>query len=65
MPIFEYKCKRCNHCFEQLVLTDEKEPSRACPRCGGTEVEKLMSCVHALGGAKSGFCAPGPSSRFS
>ena len=64
MPIFEYQCKQCGHCFEQLVL-NEKEPERACPRCGAAKAEKLMSCVNALGGGKSAFCAPGTSSRFS
>lgn len=64
MPIFEYQCKACGHCFEQLVLND-KEPAQACPQCGGTKAEKLMSCVNALGGEKSPFCTPGGSSRFS
>ena len=64
MPIFEYQCKQCSHCFEQLVL-NENEPARDCPRCGAAKAEKLMSCVNALGGGKSPFCTPGASSRFS
>jgi putative FmdB family regulatory protein len=64
MPIFEYQCKQCGHCFEHLVL-NENEPDRACPTCGAEKAEKLMSCVNALGGGKSGFCSPASSSRFS
>lgn len=50
MPIFEYQCKTCCHCFETLVFsTDESAPE--CPQCKGREVEKLMSagCVRPQG----------------
>lgn len=65
MPIFEYRCQKCGHCFEQLVFAGDMEKGLTCPQCGDAGVEKLMSCVNALGGVKSGLCAPGSSSRFS
>ncbi len=61
MPIYEYQCRKCHHCFEQLVLTGDKQNEPACPRCGAAEVAKLMSCTNALGGEKSPFCSPGAS----
>lgn len=64
MPIFEYRCLKCGHCFEQLTFANDKPSDLACPSCGDAKVEKLMSCANALGGAKSGFCAPS-SSGFS
>ncbi|MDA8139832.1 MAG: zinc ribbon domain-containing protein [Desulfobacteraceae bacterium] len=63
MPIFEYKCQDCGHCFEKLVFAGDKVAEMACPKCGEKKVDRLMSCANALGGAKSGLCAPG-SSRF-
>jgi putative FmdB family regulatory protein len=64
MPIFEYQCQKCQHCFEQLVPAGQKEHEPACPHCGAAEVAKLMSCINSLGGGKSAFCSPG-SSGFS
>lgn len=61
MPIFEYQCQKCHHCFEQLVPAGQKESKPACPHCGAGEVAKLMSCINSLGGEKSRFCAPNPS----
>ncbi len=50
MPIYEYQCKACCHCFEQLVLSANDPPPR-CPECACGDVEKLMSagCVRAQG----------------
>lgn len=40
MPIFEYRCNRCQHEFEALVRKSE-EP--ACPSCKATDLERLLS----------------------
>ena len=40
MPIFEYKCKKCGHKFEGLVLAKKKIK---CPKCGSGSIEKLIS----------------------
>ncbi len=47
MPIFEYRCSRCASNFEKIVYGKESVP--ACPNCGETDVEKLLSsfAVHA------------------
>ncbi|MBI3185925.1 MAG: zinc ribbon domain-containing protein [Myxococcales bacterium] len=46
MPLFEYRCTGCSHRFEVLVRQGE---SPTCPRCQGSELEKLLS-VFAVGG---------------
>jgi putative FmdB family regulatory protein len=53
MPIYEYQCKGCCHCFEHLTLTTDDDLP-ACPQCGCPDVEKLMSagCFRASGIAK-------------
>ena len=28
MPIFEYTCETCDHCFEKLVFSEDEEPHR-------------------------------------
>ena len=41
MPIYEYRCGTCSHEFEQMVKLSD--PTPPCPRCGATEVRKLVS----------------------
>lgn len=65
MPIYEYVCKKCAHCFESLVFSTS-EPSPECPKCHAKKVQKLMSagCVRpkgiasGTGGFKPPACAP-------
>jgi putative FmdB family regulatory protein len=40
MPLFEFRCRTCNHAFEEIVRADQL-PS--CPACESVEVSKLMS----------------------
>ncbi|MDR1947201.1 MAG: zinc ribbon domain-containing protein [Desulfovibrio sp.] len=61
MPIYEYKCPECAAEFEELVFGDGLP---ACPRCGGTNSERLISrpCLHLPGDAHDGYSASAPSS---
>lgn len=40
MPIYEYRCKACQHPFE-LLIRGSKTPS--CPACGSEELERQTS----------------------
>lgn len=65
MPIYEYLCKKCSHCFEHLVFSNS-EALPPCPKCKQKKVKKLMSagCVRpkgipsGSGGFKPPACAP-------
>ena len=41
MPIFEYKCEKCQQEFEMLVKTSSEQVN--CEKCGSKKVEKLLS----------------------
>ena len=41
MPIYEYRCKKCETEFECLVLGSDDDVS--CPDCQAGRVERLMS----------------------
>lgn len=41
MPLYEYRCEKCESRFEALVLSSEDEIS--CPKCESTNLEKLFS----------------------
>jgi putative FmdB family regulatory protein len=60
MPIFEYECAACGRLFEELVMSSSQEI--ACPHCGSTEIEKLVSRIaKSCGGCSSsagGACGP-------
>ena len=43
MPLFEFRCSKCGKKFAQLIGMTADSSIPACPRCGGTEVEKLIS----------------------
>jgi len=40
VPLFEFKCTSCGYAFEALIRAGDV-PS--CPRCSGTDVERLLS----------------------
>ncbi len=41
MPIYEYHCKACDREFELLVLS--RDETVACPECGATNLQRLLS----------------------
>jgi putative FmdB family regulatory protein len=47
MPIYEFDCEECGNRFEELVPGEAAEV--ACPSCGSTRVERLMSAVSPPG----------------
>lgn len=66
MPIYEYRCEKCGHCFEQIQAVGAKEGKIVCPRCGDPKTERVMSTFSCGGGSKgiesgmpSGGCGSG------
>lgn len=42
MPIYEYRCNKCEHVFEELVSADNTDPV-PCEKCGATDTSRIMS----------------------
>jgi putative FmdB family regulatory protein len=40
MPLYEFRCRRCEHPFEERVPYGELPP---CPECGSAETERILS----------------------
>jgi putative FmdB family regulatory protein len=66
MPIYEYRCGECGHCFERIQGVADQDPEIVCPRCGKAKAERMMSTFSCGGGEKgietggsSGGCGPG------
>lgn len=43
MPIYEYHCADCRKRVSLLIRSISHPGTPACPRCGGTKLERLMS----------------------
>ena len=49
MPIYEFACRSCGHCFEELVGSHVgvELSEVVCPECGFEEAERLLSTSYA------------------
>jgi len=55
MPLFEYRCRDCDRCFEEFVLGDAKP---RCPHCRSGKLEKLLSVFAVSSGGASTSSEP-------
>ncbi|HEV8699677.1 MAG TPA: zinc ribbon domain-containing protein [Candidatus Polarisedimenticolia bacterium] len=60
MPLYEYACLECLKRFEALVLGSARP---ACPKCGGHNLEKLVSTFAVGAGGGRTTRASGPPSE--
>jgi putative FmdB family regulatory protein len=65
MPIYEYQCEKCGHCFEKLMFAGDNQTRLRCPACGQEEIRKQVSGASTISGGLGGLCSSGASSRFS
>ena len=43
MAVYEYTCKKCGNGFEVTCHMDEREEKAVCPKCGGGNVESVLT----------------------
>lgn len=64
MPIYEFRCVKCQDVFEFLMKPGEDAVEMACPKCGAEEFERVMSCTNfAMSGSGGGEAAPSATVR--
>ena len=63
MPIYEYKCDKCETRFEKLVRRAADEDQLSCPSCGERHLSQEYSTfsARANGAANGSAAAEGPS----
>ncbi|MBW2605274.1 MAG: zinc ribbon domain-containing protein [Deltaproteobacteria bacterium] len=64
MPIYEYQCEKCRHCFEVLVFRSDDETGD-CPQCGHSRVKRLLSSSCFIGSSGGGSCKTASPKGFS
>ncbi len=43
MPIYEFRCLKCDDCFELLVVNRDDPVEMRCPKCKSEEFERVLS----------------------
>lgn len=55
MPIYEFRCLKCQELFEFLAVRSDDTMETHCPHCGAEDFERVMSSSNfAMGSASSG-----------
>ncbi|MBT3176903.1 MAG: zinc ribbon domain-containing protein [Desulfobacula sp.] len=58
MPIYEFKCSKCEEFFEVIVMASNDNDTVACPKCESNEYERVVSKTNfAMGSSSSGQTA--------
>jgi putative FmdB family regulatory protein len=64
MPIYEFRCLKCNEVFEILMVRTEDEVEMKCPNCGSENFERVLSTTsYAIGFGKGESRGPKVESR--
>jgi putative FmdB family regulatory protein len=59
MPLYEYRCKKCEKIYEALVSISKADDPGKCPHCGFEKSDRLLSTFSPSMGssAKALSCA--------
>jgi len=59
MPIYEYRCRKCEKVFERFQKVGEGGEKLVCPYCGMKKPEKMISSFSSSKGSESSSsCGP-------
>lgn len=53
MPIYEFKCLKCDDFFELILMNKNEEAELKCPKCGSEEFERVISTTNFSVGSSS------------
>ena len=54
MPIYEFKCLKCEEFIELLVMNKDEEIELKCPKCASEDLERVLSSTNYSMGLGSG-----------
>jgi putative FmdB family regulatory protein len=64
MPIYEFRCLKCDEVFEILMMKTQDEVEAKCPHCASEDFERVLSTTsHAMGFSKGEARGPTVQSR--
>lgn len=53
MPLYEYRCEKCEKTYEALVSMSKADDPGECPHCGFEKSERLLSTFSTSMGSSS------------
>ncbi|MGA7214669.1 MAG: zinc ribbon domain-containing protein [Terrimicrobiaceae bacterium] len=54
MPLYEYVCRKCHNKFDEMLTIKERETKEVhCPKCHGTDLEKVIESVFVKTASKT------------
>ena len=61
MPIYDYKCSKCDHQFE-VIQKFSDDPLKKCPECNNNSISKMVSApsFRLKGGGCLLYTSPSP-----
>lgn len=55
MPIYEFKCNKCEEFFEVIVMGSQDDREVTCPKCSSKEFQRVVSATnYAMGSSGHG-----------
>lgn len=63
MPIYEFKCQKCDEFFELLMIGKSDEDDMKCPKCGAQSFERIISRTNFNVSGGTSACACGPADK--
>jgi len=54
MPIFEFKCSKCEEFFEVIVMGADDDTAIGCPKCKSKEFQRVVSTINYAMGNSTG-----------
>ncbi len=59
MPIYEFKCSKCEEFFEVIVMGSKDNNIDGCPKCESKEFERVVSKTNFAMGSSGGSSGAG------
>jgi len=64
MPLYEFKCLKCQTYFEMLVMNKDEEVELKCPECKSEDFERIISSTNfAMGDSSDSSNKPSATTR--
>lgn len=63
MPIYEFKCLKCEECFEILFTNAQGTAEMKCSKCDSLEIERVLSSTNFSISGGSGGTGPSAQTR--
>jgi len=74
MPIYEFKCSKCDHFFELLIIGSDDKTLMQCPKCKSEDFERILSATNFSmaggggaspeGGSRTRTCSSGSCTTY-